>query len=103
MSSKRHTPEQIINKLRQAEVEIANGATVAQVCKKIGVTEQTYYRWRNEGEDALQCRGNGVVSSPVAGVHALSWPNYGGAWEAGSHVDCTSYGRDHRDHAAARH
>jgi hypothetical protein len=44
MSSKRHTAEQIINKLRQAEVEIANGATVAQVCKKIGVTEQTYYR-----------------------------------------------------------
>jgi len=48
MASKRHTPEQIINKLRQAEMEIANGATVAQVCKKIGVTDQTYYRWRNE-------------------------------------------------------
>ncbi len=48
MASKRHTPEQIINKLRQAEVEIANGATIAQVCKKIGVTDQTYYRWRNE-------------------------------------------------------
>lgn len=48
MARKRHTPEQIINKLRQAEVEIANGATVAQVCKKIGVTDQTYYRWRNE-------------------------------------------------------
>ncbi len=48
MAPKRHTPEQIINKLRQAEVEIANGATVAQVCKKIGVAEQTYYRWRAE-------------------------------------------------------
>jgi putative transposase len=48
MASKRHTPEQIINKLRQAEVEIANGATIAQVCKKIGVTDQTYYRWRAE-------------------------------------------------------
>ncbi len=48
MARKRYTPEQIINKLRQAEVEIANGATVAQVCKKIGVTEQTYYRWRSE-------------------------------------------------------
>jgi len=46
MARKRYTPEQIINKLRQAEVEIANGATVAQVCKKIGVAEQTYYRWR---------------------------------------------------------
>jgi DNA-binding XRE family transcriptional regulator len=48
MSSKRHTPEQIINKLRQAEVEIANGATISQAAKKIGVTDQTYYRWRNE-------------------------------------------------------
>ena len=48
MARKRYTPEQIINKLRQAEVEIANGATVAQVCKKIGVAEQTYYRWRAE-------------------------------------------------------
>ncbi len=48
MNGKRHTPEQIIHKLRQAEVELSQGATVPQVCKKIGVTEQTYYRWRNE-------------------------------------------------------
>ena len=48
MSQKRHSPEQIINKLRQAEVELAKGATVAQACKKIGVTDQTYYRWRSE-------------------------------------------------------
>jgi len=48
MSTKRHTPEQIINKLRQAEVELANGATVAQAAKKIGVTDHTYYRWPSE-------------------------------------------------------
>jgi transposase-like protein len=48
MNGKRHTPEQIIHKLRQAEVELGQGATVPQVCKKIGVTEQTYYRWRSE-------------------------------------------------------
>ena len=48
MNGKRHRPEQIIHKLRQAEVELGQGATVPQVCKKIGVTEQTYYRWRNE-------------------------------------------------------
>jgi len=48
MSSKRHTPEQIINKLRQAEVEIANGATISQAAKKIGLTDHTYYRWRSE-------------------------------------------------------
>ena len=48
MNGKRHTPEQIIHKLRQAEVELGQGATVPQVCKKIGVTEQTYYRCRSE-------------------------------------------------------
>jgi len=48
MSKKRQTPEQIIPKLREAEVALARGATVGQVCKKLGVTEQTYYRWRKE-------------------------------------------------------
>ncbi|MBD3291911.1 MAG: hypothetical protein GF393_03240 [Armatimonadia bacterium] len=43
MASKRHAPEQIINKLRQAEVEIANRATIAQVRKKIGVTDETHW------------------------------------------------------------
>jgi putative transposase len=44
----RHTPEQIIAKLREAEVLIAQGKTVAQASKQIGTTEQTYYRWRKE-------------------------------------------------------
>ena len=44
----RHTPEQIIAKLREAEVEIAKGGSVAAACKKVAVTEQTYYRWRKE-------------------------------------------------------
>ena len=48
MSQGRHSPEQIIGKLREAEVELAQGATVGQVCKQIGVTKQTYYRWRTE-------------------------------------------------------
>jgi len=48
MSQRRYTPEQIINKLREAEVELGKGATVTLACKKIGVTEQTYYRWRAE-------------------------------------------------------
>ena len=48
MGQKRHTPEQIIHKLREAEVELGKGATVAQASKKIGVTEHTYYRWRAE-------------------------------------------------------
>jgi transposase-like protein len=44
----RHTPEQIIRKLREAEVGLSKGQTTAQVCKTIGVTQQTYYRWRRE-------------------------------------------------------
>ena len=48
MSQRRYTPEQIIHKLREAEVEIGKGGTVGQACKKIGVTEQTFYRWRAE-------------------------------------------------------
>jgi putative transposase len=48
MKKKKHTPEQIINKLREADVELANGTTVEQACKKLGVSEQTYYRWRNQ-------------------------------------------------------
>ena len=48
MSSKRHKPEQIISKLREVEVELAKGVAIAQASRKIGVTEQTYYRWRKE-------------------------------------------------------
>ena len=48
MANKSHTPEQVINKLRQAEVAISAGRTVSEASRQIGVTEQTYYRWRNE-------------------------------------------------------
>ena len=48
MARKRHTPEQVINKLREAEVALAQGSTVAEASRQIGVTEQTFYRWRNE-------------------------------------------------------
>ena len=45
---KRHTTEQIIRKLRQAEADLAGGLTVGQVCQKLGVSEQTFHRWRNQ-------------------------------------------------------
>jgi transposase-like protein len=45
---KANTPEQIINKLREAEIMLSQGSTIAVICKKIGVTNQTYYRWRKE-------------------------------------------------------
>jgi len=48
MTKKGYSAEQIINKLREAEVMISQGNAIANVMKKIGVTEQTYYRWRKE-------------------------------------------------------
>ena len=48
MVRKRFTAEQIIGKLREAEVLLAQGMTIGKVCKKLAVTEQTYYRWRKE-------------------------------------------------------
>ena len=48
MPTKRRTPEQVINKLREAEVAMAQGSTVGEASRQIGVTQQTFYRWRNE-------------------------------------------------------
>ncbi len=48
LKTTRYTPEQIIGKLREAEVVLAKGGNAAQVCKQIEVTEQTFYRWRKE-------------------------------------------------------
>ncbi len=48
MPRRKHTPEQIITKLREAEVAMSTGSKVSEVCRQIGVTEQTFYRWRNE-------------------------------------------------------
>ena len=48
MPRKRFTTEQIITKLREAEVELSKGKAVPLVCKQLGVSEQTYYRWRKQ-------------------------------------------------------
>jgi putative transposase len=48
MAKKGYSPEQIINKLREAEILLSQGSTIAQVTKKIGVSDYTYYRWRKE-------------------------------------------------------
>ncbi len=45
---KRFSPDQIVSKLRQADVELGKGLTVKEVCRKIEVTDQTYYRWRQK-------------------------------------------------------
>jgi putative transposase len=48
VQGKRHTPEQVIVLLRQAEVELGNGCTIGQVCQKLAISEQTFHRWRNQ-------------------------------------------------------
>ena len=48
MGKRKHSPEQIIQKLRQVEVLLAQGATISDAVRQIEVTEQTYYRWRSE-------------------------------------------------------
>ena len=48
MGRKRHTPEQIITTLREAEVGLARGKSVKLISRELGITEQTYYRWRRE-------------------------------------------------------
>ena len=57
----RHTPEQVIQRLREAEANLAHGLTLAQVCQKLGVSEPTYHRWQQrygglKGDDAKRLR-----------------------------------------------
>ncbi len=48
MARKRYTTEQIIGLLREAEVRLGQGQTIGTVCRSVGVSEQSYYRWRRE-------------------------------------------------------
>ena len=48
MSRKRYSPEKIIGLLREAEVALAQGITVGEICRKLSVSEQSYYRWRKQ-------------------------------------------------------
>ncbi len=48
MSRKRHTAEQIIGKLREAEIQLGQGQKLVDIVRKLEITEQTYYRWRKE-------------------------------------------------------
>ncbi len=48
MKKKRHSPDQIIRKLREAEGHLSAGLTIGQACQKLEVSEQTFHRWRNQ-------------------------------------------------------
>ncbi len=60
MPAKKHKPEEIIGKLREVEIALGQGGSTAEACRRIAVSEQTYYRWRKEyGEACLQGSGDG--------------------------------------------
>ena len=48
MGRKRHTAEQIVTKLREADVLVGKGQTIDEACRQLGITNQTYYKWRKE-------------------------------------------------------
>jgi putative transposase len=48
MKRRRHTPEQVIRKLREAEQLLGEGKTIPEAAKELGISEQTYHRWRNQ-------------------------------------------------------
>ena len=61
MKGKKHSPEQIIKKLREADAMMASGKTIGQVCQALEVSEQTFHRWRNQyggmkADDAKELR-----------------------------------------------
>ena len=73
MGKRRQTPEQIISKLREAEVELARGMKVPEVCKKLGTAEYTYYRWRIFGGAAGTRRWRASRRAPGWSPRAC-WP-----------------------------
>jgi putative transposase len=69
---KRHTPEQVVRKLTQADRLLGEGKDVADVCRELQVSEQTYYRWRN------QFGGEQVVRRHPVCDHGRAQPGSGG-------------------------
>jgi hypothetical protein len=73
MPKKGSTPEQIIGLLRQAEVELAQGRTVGEICRRLGVSDARYYRWRAEygglkvGQ-ARRLKGSGHCPAPSGSI-----------------------------------
>ena len=68
---KKHSGQQVVAKLREADMAIGQGLTVPEVCKKLGVSEQTYYRWRQKygGMSPAACFP-GSSASGIAGLTA---------------------------------
>ena len=72
MARKRYTTEQIIGLLREAEVRLGQGQTIGTVCRSVGVSEQSYYRWRREYGGLKLDRTFAGQMSMAATVHAAT-------------------------------
>ena len=62
MKRRRHTPEQIVRKLREVERLLGEGQTIAEAAKQVEVSEQTYHRWRNQYGAMQPTTPNGCAS-----------------------------------------
>ena len=71
MASKRHRPEEAVAKLRQVDVLVSQGQSVAEAIRAIGVTEVTYYRWRREfgGLKERKCKASSIRPDPAVADH----------------------------------
>ena len=70
--ARKHKPEEIIGKLREAEIVLAQGGTVLDACRRIGVTEQSYYRWRKEfGGHRYKATRNCIRPEPEPATEAV--------------------------------
>ena len=86
MPRKRYSTEQIVTQLRQAEVELGQGLRTPQVCKKLGISEQTHYRWRmREGPPSLVA---GAGSGVPAGSRRAPIKRWCGRRESNPHEPC---------------
>ena len=86
MASKKGSVEEIIGKLREAEVALAQGETVAQACRDIGVSDHTFYRWRQQYgglriDQARRLREMEAENGRLRrAVFSVEGPGYGSCW-----------------------
>jgi transposase len=80
MSAKRYSPEEVIAKLREAEVLLSQGMTVVEAVRKLGISEQTYYRWKKEygGLDKTQARK--LKELEKENLQLFRWLDYHNLW-----------------------
>jgi transposase len=81
MASKKHRPEEAVAKLRQVDVLVSQGQSVAEAIRAIGVTEVTYYRWRREFGGLKSDQVKRLKELEV--VPPIAWCRSGGSWRAG--------------------